>query len=287
MSLDLEPARAAEAAAPVLRARNIHVRLGGSPVLHGVDLDVRAGQVHGLIGPNGAGKSTLLRTLARLIRPDQGSVCSAAGDIAALSARERARSVGFLPQDTGVDQDFTVRDVVWMGRFAHLRRWHAPTSADARAVARALHRTGTAHLAARSARTLSGGQRQLVLIAKQLAQAPTVQLLDEPVSALDVAYQLRVLELIRSLASDGVAVVTVLHDLDLAARCCDTLTVLHRGHVYATGEPTQVLTAGLMAQVYGVRAVIDSDPATGSPRVSTIGAFDGEHPPSPTTDPTR
>lgn len=255
----------------VLRARGIHVRLGGTPILHGVDLDVHTGAVHGLIGPNGAGKSTLLRTLAHLIPAEQGTVRAAAGDVAAMTARRRARTVGFLPQETGVDQDFTVRDVVSMGRYAHLRRWRAPAAADVGAVTEALDRTGTSHLADRSARTLSGGQRQLVLIAKQLAQAPEVHLLDEPVSALDVAYQLTVLSLIRSLADHGAAVVTVLHDLNLAARCCDTLTVLHQGRIYATGPPAEVLTAALMADVYGVHAVIDTDPATGTARVSAIG----------------
>lgn len=255
----------------VLRARGISVRLGGTPILHGVDLDARTGAVHGLIGPNGAGKSTLLRTLARLITPEHGTVRTAAGDIAALSARRRARIVGILPQETGVDQDFTVRDVVSMGRYAHLHRWRAPAAADAVAVADALDRTGTTHLADRSARTLSGGQRQLVLIAKQLAQAPDVHLLDEPVSALDVAYQLTVLSLIRSLAEHGAAVVTVLHDLNLAARCCDTLTVLHGGRIYATGPPAEVLTSALMAEVYGVHAVIDTDASTGTARVSAIG----------------
>ena len=260
-----------EAPASALTARGIGVRLGSTPILHGVDLDAHPGAVHGLIGPNGAGKSTLLRTLAHLITPEHGTVRAAAGDLAALSARRRAQVVGFLPQETGVDQDFTVRDVVSMGRYAHLRRWRAPAATDARAVAEALDRTGTTDLAHRSARTLSGGQRQLVLIAKQLAQAPEVHLLDEPVSALDVAYQLTVLGLVRSLADHGAAVVTVLHDLNLAARCCDTLTVLHHGQIYATGPPAEVLTTALMAEVYRVHAVIDTDPATGTARVSAIG----------------
>lgn len=261
----------------VLSARGVGVRLGRAPILHGVDLDAHAGAVHGLIGPNGAGKSTLLRTLAHLVTPEHGTVRAAAGDLATLSARRRAQVVGFLPQETVVDQDFTVRDVVSMGRYAHLRRWRAPAADDFRAVTEALARTGTAHLADRSARTLSGGQRQLVLIAKQLAQAPEVHLLDEPVSALDVAYQLTVLSLVRSLAGHGAAVVTVLHDLNLAARCCDTLTVLHGGRIYATGPPAEVLTAALMAEVYGVHAVIDTDPATGTARVSAVGPV-----PSPT-----
>ncbi|MBZ2199683.1 ABC transporter ATP-binding protein [Occultella gossypii] len=254
-----------------LTARGIAVRLGGTPILHGVDLDVEPGRVHALIGPNGAGKSTLLRALAQLITPDGGSVTSSGTPLAGLGARRRAQLVGFLPQDTGVDQDFTVRDVVAMGRYAHLQRWRGPGPLDADAVTRALARAGVADLAHRSVRTLSGGQRQLVLIAKQLAQAPGAYLLDEPVSALDVAYQLQVLNLLRDLAGDGSAVVAVLHDLNLAARCADTITMLHAGRVRASGSPAQVLTPDLMAEVYGVRAVIDTDPATGTPRVSALG----------------
>lgn len=245
----------------VLRAEDVHVELGGTEILHGIDLDVRAGEVHGLIGPNGAGKSTLLRALAHLVRPSSGEVRDSSGaSIGALRARQRARVVGFLPQDTGVELDFAACAVVAMGRYAHLSRWSQPSAEDEQIVTASLERAGVAHLAERSARTLSGGQRQLVLLAKQLAQAPRAYLLDEPVSALDLAHQLEVVALMAALADDGAAVVAVLHDITLAARACDRLTVLHDGRIYATGAPVEVVTEHMLAEVYGVSARVLAGP---------------------------
>ncbi|ROR72271.1 ABC transporter ATP-binding protein [Bogoriella caseilytica] len=248
-------------AAPVLTAAGLRVALGGVPILHGVDLEARAGEVHGLIGPNGAGKSTLLRALAHLVRPGEGEIqLDGEVGLSSLRARERATVVGFLPQDTGVDLDFTARAIVAMGRYAHLSRWSQPGAADEQIVTASLERAGVAHLAERSVRTLSGGQRQLVMLAKQLAQAPRAYLLDEPVSALDLAHQLEIVALMSSLADDGAAVVAVLHDITLAARACDRLTVLQHGRIYATGPPDDVLTVTMLAEVYGVRARVENGP---------------------------
>lgn len=271
-----------------LRADGVHLSLGGADVLRGVGIDARAGEVHGLIGPNGAGKSTLLRVLAGLIAPESGRIVALSPgegdrDLARIGVRERARIVGFLPQDTAVGQDFTVRDVVAMGRYAHLSRWSDPGPADHEVVERAMERTGVVHLRDRSARTLSGGQRQLTLLAKQLAQEPSVHLLDEPVSALDLGHQLDVVGLMRDLAREGAAVITVLHDIALASRACDTLTVLHGGRVRASGAPASVLTPDLLAEVYGIGAVVEPDPllGDGAMRITplrTVPRTDGRQP---------
>lgn len=269
----------ANARGAVLRAEGIGADYGGAPVLEDVSLEIRPGEVHGLIGPNGAGKSTLLRILGGLVKPSAGAVTiepEGGGPVPlrSLSSRERARRVAFLPQDTGADAGLTVETVVALGRFAHQTRFERLRAelgpGDARLVTAALERVGVAHLRDRLVTALSGGQRQLVLIAKQLAQGSTTLLLDEPVSALDLGYQIEVLELLRELAAEGRAVAVVLHDLNLAARCCDRLAVLERGRMRAAGPPEAVLEPALLDGLYGVRTAVDVDERTGAPRVTAL-----------------
>lgn len=257
-----------------MSARAVFAGYRAKTVLNGVDIDVRAGQVHGLIGPNGAGKSTLLRVLGAILPRSGGEVSTPHGDIAEIDAKVRANHVAFLPQDTSAKSDLTVRRVVELGRFIHQSRWQRlkgevdPASAEI--IETSLARVGALHLADRPITKLSGGQRQLVLIAKQLAQQSRVLMLDEPVSALDLGFQLEVLALVRELAAEGHAVVVVLHDLNLAARSCDTLTVMAQGRVVASGSPSSVLTASLIGDLYGVDVVVEHDRHTSSPRITAL-----------------
>lgn len=253
-----------------LRVVSLHVRLGGHPILRGIDLTAYPGEVLGLIGPNGAGKSTLLRATACLISPASGSILVGNEELRRLPHRRRARMVSFLPQDTTLAANFRVRDLVALGRYAHLSRWSAPTGTDARVVDQALVRAGVEDLANRPVGTLSGGQRQLVMVAKQLAQDARIVLLDEPVSALDIAYQLQVMRLLRSLAADGHTVVVVLHDLNLAARSCDRIALLHDGLLHRIGSPAEVLTEETVSEVYGIACHIDAEPDSQRPRVTAL-----------------
>lgn len=260
--------------APLLDAHGITFTYRHHKVLDGVDFSIQPGEVHGLIGPNGTGKSTLLRILTGLITPPTGDVSLLGSNLRSLSARERAKALAFLPQDTYVDAALDVRTVVALGRYAHqsrLDRFRAGyTSEDTAAVNEALARVGVSHLADRSIVSLSGGQRQLVFVAKQLAQQSRVLLLDEPVSALDLGYQLEVLQLLRELAEEGLGIAVVLHDLNLAARFCHQLTVLHEGSVRRTGPPEEVLTEQLVNELYGIESAVGIDPATGSLRVTAL-----------------
>lgn len=231
------------------------------PVITGVNVEIAAGKVHGLIGPNGAGKSTFLRVLAGLLDKDGGSVRVDGVEVDDMSHAARARHIAFMPQSTDVRVDLSVRTVVEMGRYAHLSRFASPSAADHTRVTAALERVGAAHLADRSVTELSGGQRQLVFIAKQLAQESRVLLLDEPVSALDVGYQLDVLELLKDLAADGHGVAVVLHDLGLALRYCDHISILSGGTVVASGPPAAVMTPTILRQTYGVEAEVSLDSA--------------------------
>ncbi len=259
-----------------LAARRIHLRYGPDAplVLSEFSLELRADEFVGIIGPNGSGKSTLVRALSRTLKPSVGSVQSGELDLYAdLKAREAAQRIGVVPQDTSVTLDFTVREVVHMGRAPHLPRspFAAETREDERIVTEALTAAGVPDLADRVVTTLSGGERQRVLFARALAQQPDVLLLDEPTAHLDLRHQAELLALAGRLAHDtGKAVLAVLHDLNLAAAHCDKLVLLSGGHIAAQGTPAEVLTADILQRVYGARVWVRSHPVTGRPLVLSL-----------------
>lgn len=228
----------------------------GRLVIDGVDCTVTEGAVGALVGPNGSGKSTLLQLIANLHAADSGKALFAGQALDRLPRRERARLVALVAQQTETDADITVTDAVLLARIPHLPPLGAPGTADRQIAVGALRRAGAAHLADRPFRQLSGGERQRVLIARALAQEPSLLLLDEPTNHLDVSSQLDTLGLVRSLAADGITVLAALHDLNLAMAFADAVIVLSAGTVVAAGPPAEVLTPELIRQVYGVAAEI-------------------------------
>ncbi|MFI9828699.1 ABC transporter ATP-binding protein [Streptomyces sp. NPDC051913] len=227
-------------------------------ILDGVRLAVDSGALVGLVGPNGSGKSTLLRCVYRALRPAAGVVRLAGDDVHALPSRAAARVLAALPQESAAEFDFTVTEVVAMGRLPHRDRTAA---SDAEICASAMARTGVGHLADRGFLSLSGGEKQRVLIARALAQQPRVLVLDEPTNHLDIAHQLEVLRLVRD---SGVTALAALHDLNLAAAHCDLLYVITDGRIVVSGPPHDVLQPGLLAEVFGVRAHPVRHPETGA-----------------------
>ena len=243
------------------------------PVLTQFSLDVRPGVFLGIVGPNGSGKSTLVRALSRALRPVAGAVLLDEGDLySGTSAREAARAIGVVPQETSVSLDFTVREVVRMGRAPHLPRrpFASETAEDERIVAAAMRDAQVEGLADRAVPTLSGGERQRVLFARALAQQPGVILLDEPTAHLDLRHQTEALTLARDLAHGGKAVLAVLHDVNLASAYCDMLVLLDAGRIVAQGPPEQVVTAENLQGVYGARVWVRRHPASGRPLVLTL-----------------
>jgi iron complex transport system ATP-binding protein len=232
-----------------LTADHLTVRLGGRPVLDAVSVALRPGRVTVVLGANGAGKSTLLRALAGLIPASEGVAGLDGRDVADLPARERARRIGYLPQDAVVHWNMTVRDLVSLGRLPHRDADNAPIQA-------ALQATDTAALADRPVRTLSGGERARVLLARVLAGAPEWLLADEPLASLDPLHQLETLDLLRAAAADGMGVVAVLHDLTQAARVADDVVLLKDGRVLAAGSAEAVLTEANLSKAYGVRVAV-------------------------------
>ena len=241
--------------APVLSARDLgYAVAGGTELLRGVDVTVRAGRITGVLGPNGAGKSTLLRLLVGALGLQRGTVHLSGSDVTAMSRRQRAQRVAFVAQDSPAEVSMDVLDVVLLGRTPHLGPFAADSPADLALAMRSLQRAGADHLAGRDIATLSGGERQKVHLARALAQEPEVLVLDEPTNHLDVAAQMQVLDLIGAVAATGTGVLVAMHDLDQAARTCDQVLVLDRGRAVAAGGPGRVLTAELIAAVWGVDA---------------------------------
>jgi iron complex transport system ATP-binding protein len=237
--------------------------VSGRWLVRDVTLAVRPGEVIGLVGANGAGKSTLLRLIAGYVRPTVGTVLIEGRPVAAYRPRERARIVATVPQLTSIEGERRAEDIVLLGRHPHLGRFAIEGEHD-RAIARlAMRSTDTDWLADRPVSTLSGGERQRLLIARALAQEPRLLLLDEPTASLDLRQELHVVELIRRLADDGLAVVAAIHDLRLAARVADRLVVLCRGEVIADASPREALTPAVLAEAFGVRPVVEPDPLTG------------------------
>ncbi|MFJ9134930.1 ABC transporter ATP-binding protein [Streptomyces sp. NBC_01281] len=230
----------------------LHVTLDRTPILRDVSLEARAGEIVGLVGPNGSGKSTLLRTVYRSLRPAEGVVRVGEDDVWELSPRAAARRTAAVLQDAGGSTTgLTVGEIVALGRSPHHGLLGRDGPEDHEAVSEAIDRCGVRPFTDRDYASLSGGERQRVLLARALAQNPRLLVLDELTNHLDIRARFELLDLIRA---TGVTTLAVLHDLDLAARLCDHLVVLHGGAVAAAGTVLDVLTPDLLADVFGVRA---------------------------------
>jgi iron complex transport system ATP-binding protein len=250
-----------------LRAERVSWSVQGQRLLHAINLDAPTGSVVGLVGPNGSGKSSLLRTFYRLYRPQTGRVLLEGSELERLSTREVARRMAVVLQEAPGPFDFMVEEVVLMGRTPHKGLFERESQQDHHIAFDALARVRMESFVGRSFLTLSGGEKQRVLIARALAQQARLLLLDEPTNHLDIRYQLEILELVRGLR---VTTVAALHDLNLAASYCDRLYVLSGGQVVAQGDPETVLTSELIQQVFGVAALIEPHPATGRPHIAFL-----------------
>ncbi len=237
----------------MISASGLRFFYGRRRILDAVDLDAPQGRVLGLVGPNGSGKTTLLRTLYASLKPKHGAVLIDGEQLGTLSAREVARRVAVVVQETPGDLPLLVSDMVLLGRTPHRSAFAGRRGDDEHVAAAALEQVGALHLAGESFDGLSGGERQRVLIARALAQESTHLLLDEPTNHLDVRYQHEVLDLARQLATmGGRTVIVVLHDLNLAAGYCDQVLLLNHGAVVAAGTPAEVLTPEHLEPVYEV-----------------------------------
>jgi iron complex transport system ATP-binding protein len=249
----------------ILRAENLSLSYDTLPIVKSLDLETPSGQVTALIGPNGCGKSTLLRGLARLLKPQQGSVLLDGQAIHSMPTKQLAKELGILPQAPVAPEGISVRELVAQGRYPHQDWFQQWSQADEEALQKALTLTGLLDLTDRSVDTLSGGQRQRAWIAMALAQETNILLLDEPTTYLDLAHQLEVLDLLRQLNKEGKTIVMVLHDLNHAASYADHLIALADGNIVAQGTPQEVITEKIVLDVFHVESRIIIHPITGLP----------------------
>lgn len=253
--------------AVVLGARGLSYRYphGERDAVADVDLDVERGSMVALLGPNGSGKSTLLRLLLGARTPRTGSVTLYGRPIVEWPRAEIARAVGVVLQSEDMPFPMSVQELVAMGRYPHLGAWRSERDVDRSAVQRALERCGLYGFGARSVLELSGGERQRARVARALAQEPDMLLLDEPTASLDIAHEMSLFELLGELQRDGVTVVIVTHNLNVAARCADRLVLLDGGRIAAAGTPAAVLTRETIEAVYRWPVTIRHD--DGAPQI--------------------
>ncbi|TWH57135.1 iron complex transport system ATP-binding protein [Desulfitobacterium sp. LBE] len=243
-----------------LEVKHISTTLARKEIVKDVSLQVEKGRFVGLIGPNGSGKSTLLKTLYKALPAQGGTVFLDECDVLGSSPKAVAKHMAVVGQFNELDFDFTVREMVMMGRTPHKALLEADTKEDFVIVDAALRQVDLHSYGERNYSSLSGGEKQRVILARAVAQQPEFLILDEPTNHLDIRYQLQILSIVKKL---GIGVLAALHDLTLAADYCDYLYVLDRGSVVAHGEPPAVLTKELIEEIYGVRCETYPNPVTG------------------------
>jgi iron complex transport system ATP-binding protein len=241
-----------------LKVDNLAFGYRGRPVGSAVSFALESGEVLCLLGPNGAGKTTLFKTILRLLAPLAGTIAIDAEDIDRWSRRRLARVFGYVPQAQLGLFPFTVRDVVLMGRTAHIDLFATPSAQDQEVAEQMLDLLGIAYLADQPYTEVSGGERQITLVARALAQEPKILVMDEPTASLDFGNQVRVLSEIKALASRGIAVILSTHDPDQAFLCAQRVAILHKGELAHLGAPQEVITSANLRAIYGVNVEVRS-----------------------------
>lgn len=239
-----------------IMANGIQTVLGNAEILKGVDLSIQNREFVGVIGPNGSGKSTFLKCLYRVLKPQNGAIYLDGKELQKYSVKESARKMAVVAQHNYYNFEFSVQDVVLMGRSPHKKALERDNAEDFRIVEESLKKVGMEAFAKRSFSTLSGGEQQRVILARALAQKTPCLVLDEPTNHLDIKYQLQLMDIVKHL---DLTVISAIHDLNIAAMYCDRLYVIHQGKIAASGTPKEVLTPERIKQIYEVDAEVTQD----------------------------
>ena len=261
----------------LLSIDNISFRYQAVDVLSELELEIKQGEFWGIIGPNGSGKSTLLKILSKILHPQEGVVFLEGWDINRVARKELAKQVAMVPQDTSVGFNFSVEEIVAMGRTPYLCRFDKEKMEDKQIISEAMQMAKCWDLKDRLINELSGGERQRVILARALAQEPRLLLLDEPTSHLDISYQTEIFDLLKRLNQQfEITIVAVLHDLNLAAQYCQNLLLLHKGKIFSGGKPAEVISQDNIREVYQTEVMIQHHPVSGAPQVVLIPENKGQ-----------
>jgi iron complex transport system ATP-binding protein len=254
-----------------LKVDNLSYKYDELEILEEISFAINQGDFLGLIGPNGSGKSTLLKNINSILKPDKGKVYLDDYDLQELSNKEMAKKLAVVPQNTNVNFNFTVKEIVLMGRAPYISRFKNESEEDFEIAWEAMRLTNVDGLANRSINQLSGGERQRVILARSLAQQPEILLLDEPTSNLDINYQLEIMNLLKKLNCDhDLTLLIILHDLNLASEYCDKLILLKEGKIYAFGSPEEIITEENIEEVYGSRVIVKKHYPSNKPYVTLL-----------------
>ncbi|MCX7920277.1 MAG: heme ABC transporter ATP-binding protein [bacterium] len=256
---------------PLIQVEKITFAYGRTAILSDITFAVEPGEILGIIGPNGSGKTTLLRLLTGILQAQSGTILISGKEIALWTRNELAKRIAVVPQDTFVPFNYTVREIVLMGRTPHLRLLQFESSKDVAILNQAMALTDTLEVSERYFDALSGGEKQRALIARALVQEPTILLLDEPTAHLDLNHQIEILDLVKRLnVEENLTVIFVTHDINLAAGYCHRLILLFDGTIFCSGSPQEVITEENIRQVYGTNVVVSEHPLTGVPQVNLL-----------------
>ncbi|MBM4763595.1 heme ABC transporter ATP-binding protein [Bacillus sp. B15-48] len=250
-----------------IQVQDVSTSINEKRIISNIHLEARSGEFVGVIGPNGSGKSTLLKNIYRLNKPDCGKITLGDEDIYKLSAKKTAQKMAVVSQESQNSFDFSVKEIVLMGRAPHKRMIEIDTEEDLRITEESLNKVGLSNYSDRSITTLSGGEKQRVMVARALAQQAKVLVLDEPTNHLDIHHQLQLMDLVKTL---DITVIAALHDLNIAATYCDRIYVLNRGEIVISGTPEEVLTEATLKEVFRVNTNIVQHPITGKTHITFL-----------------
>ena len=251
----------------IIETRDISFSYNTKEVLTNVSLFLKRGEFLGIIGPNGAGKSTILRLICGILKPKHGIITVSGNDTCGIDRKQLAKKIAFVPQETHFALNFTIEEIVMMGRFPYLRAFQRENKTDYEARDHALMYANLQEFRKRPINSLSSGERQRVVLARALAQEPAILILDEPTSHLDLHHQFAIMELLKKLNKEGMSIIAVNHDLNLASLYCERLVLLHQGKVFEQGSPKDLITEKILKQVYQTEVKVIRHPHKDVPHI--------------------